>query len=281
LQQVGVFATTANGQEAGIWQGGDGAAADAEGNVYVVTGNGTFDASTGGVDYGDSVVKLTATSGALSVGDYFSPFNQASLSSLNWDLSAGGEMLLPDQPGPYPHVMLAGGKGSAVYELNRDFLGGFSATANQNLLTLPTVLGADQEGAGNRGGPAYWQEQVYYVGSQGYPMQFSLQNGLISTLPIAQSSKEFGYPGGAPVVSANGNMNGIVWVLQVDRFNNNLPAVLHAEDAANVTRELYNSSADATRDTPGPAVKFTVPTVANGKVYVPTQNQLDVYGLLP
>jgi hypothetical protein len=281
LQPAGVFATTANGEEAGIWQGGDGATADAEGNVFVVTGNGTFDAGTGGVDYGDSVVKLTTTNAALAVGDYFSPFNQASLSSLNWDLSAGGAMLLPDQAGPYPHVMLAAGKGSTVYELNRDFLGGFSATANQNLLTLPAVLGADQEGSGNRGGPAYWQEQVYYVGSQGYPMQFSLQNGLISTVPIVQSNKEFGYPGGAPVVSANGNTNGIVWVLQVDRFNNNMPAVLRAEDAANVSRELYNSSDDASRDNAGPAVKFTVPTVANGKVYVPTQNQLDVYGLLP
>ncbi len=189
-------------------------------------------------------------------------------------------MLLPDQTGPYPHVMLAGGKGSTIYELNRDFLGGFSATANQNLLTIPTVLSANLEASGNRGGPAYWQGQVYYVGSAGFPMQFSLQGGLISTLPIAQSNKLFGYPGGAPAVSANGNRNGIVWALQVDRYFKSSPAILRAFDAANISRELYNSS-NATRDTAGPAVKFIVPTVANGKVYVGTQTELDVYGLLP
>jgi hypothetical protein len=280
-QQTGVFATTPNGSEGGIWQGGDGITADAYGNLFATTSNGTFDASTGGVDYGDSVLKLTTTNGTLAVADYFSPFNQATLSGLNWDLGGGGTMLLPDQPGAYPHVMLAGGKGSTIYELNRDFLGGYSATANQNLLTIPSAIAANLEGSGNRGGPAYWQGQVYYAGSLGYPMQFSLQDGLISTLPIVQSTKLFGYPGGAPVVSANGNNNGIVWILQVDRYTNSLPAVLRAFDASNISRQLYDSSANATRDTAGPAVKFTVPTVANGKVYVGTQTELDVYGLLP
>jgi hypothetical protein len=282
LQQAPiVFNSTPNGQEGGIWMGGDGAVADDEGNIFVVTGNGTFDASTGGIDYADSVLKFTPNGVTLTPADYFTPFNQAALSSLNWDLAAGGETVLPDQPGPYPHVMLAAGKGSTLYELNRDFLGGFSASANQNLLTIPAVFGTVGEGNGNRDGAAYWQEQVYYSPSQGYPMQFSLQNGLISTAPIAQWTTVIGYPGGAPVISANGNTNGIVWLLQVDRFSSNQPAILRAFDAANVSRQLYNSSNDATRDTAGPAVKFTVPTVANGKVYVPTQNQLDVYGLQP
>ena len=280
-QQVAVFNTTPNGNEGGIWQGGDGITADANGNIFVVTSNGVFDASNGGVDYGDSVLKLTSNNGVLSVADWFTPYNQASLSSLNWDLGGGGAMLLPDQPGAFPHVMVAGGKGSTLYELNRDSLGGFSATANQNLLTIPGVLGTLLEGSGNRGGAAYWQGQVYFVGSNGYPTQFSLQGGLISTVPIVQSNKLFGYPGGAPVISANGNTNGILWALQVDRYATSKPAVLRAFDASNVSRQLYNSSDDATRDTAGPAVKFTVPTVANGKVYVPTQTELDVYGLLP
>ncbi len=281
LQQITAFNTTPNGAEGGVWQGGDGAMADASGNVFVVTSNGTFDASTGGTDYGDSVLKLSSASGILSEADYFSPFNQAALSSLNWDLGAGGAMLLPDQAGPYPHVMLVAGKGSTVYELNRDFLGGFSATANQNLLTMPLVLGSSLEGSGNRGGPAYWQGQVYYVAAAGFPAQFSIQGGLISVAPIVQSTKSFGYPGGAPVISANGNTNGILWALQTDRYANGSPATLHAFDAANVSRQLYTSSDDATRDTAGPAVKFTAPTVANGKVYVGTQTQINVYGLLP
>jgi hypothetical protein len=282
LQQSGVFLSTPNGEEGGIWQGGGGVAADASGNLFFTTGNGTFDASAGGSDYGDSVVKLTATDGVLALGDSFTPFNQQSLTDVDWDVGAGGTLLLPDQAGSYPHVMLAGGKGSTVYELNRDALGGFNASANQNLLTVPAVIGADKIGAGNRGaGPAYWQEQIYYAGANAFPMQFSIQGSLISTVPISQSNKHFGYPGGSPVVSANGNSNGILWILETDQFGVNGAAILRAFDAANVSRELYDTTQNSTRDAPGPAVKFTVPTVANGKVYVGTQTELNVYGLLP
>jgi len=282
LEQSGVLLTTPNGEEGGIWQGGGGLLADANGNLFVTTANGTFDASSGGVDYGDSVLKITPTGGALSVADSFTPFNQVSLTDMDWDLGAGGTLLLPDQAGSYPHVMLAGGKGSTVYELNRDSLGGFNTTANENLLTVPVVLGADQKGAGNRAaGPAYWQEQVYYAGSNGHPMQFSFQGSLISTLPIVQSSDVFGYPGGSPVVSANANTNGIVWILETDQYSAGGAAVLRAFDAANISRELYDTTQNSARDAAGPAVKFTVPAVANGKVYVGTQTELDVYGLLP
>lgn len=277
-----VWNTTPNGSEGGIWMGGGGMSADDEGNMFVTTGNGTFDASTGGVDYGDSVVKLVPTTGgAFTIGDYFSPYNQASLSSLNWDLGAGGNLILPDQPAPYTHVMFAGGKGGAVYELNRDALGGFSSSANQNLLTIPLGDGNGIIGSGNRAaGPAYWQSAVYFSGSNVLASQYSLQGGLISPSYLEQSVVSFGYPGGAPAISANGNTNGIVWIVETDRYNLSLPAVLRAFDAANVSRQLYNSSNDASRDTAGPAVKFVVPTVANGKVYLGTETELDVYGLL-
>jgi hypothetical protein len=282
LQQSGVFNTTPDGSYGGIWQGGTGPAADASGNIFFSTGNGTFDANLDGQDYGDSVVKLTATGGTLSAGDWFSPMDQANLDILDWDVASGGAMLLPDQAGPYPHVMLAGGKGSTVYELNRDSLGGFNATINQNLLTLPATISAEVIGSGSRAaGPAYWQGQVYYAGSNGYPMQFSIQNGLISTIPAAISNKHFGYPGGSPTVSANGNNNGIVWIVETDKFGSNGNAVLRAFDASNVSRELYDTTQKGTRDAAGAAVKFVVPTVANGKVYVGTQDELDVYGLLP
>ncbi len=282
FQQSGVFNVSPDGVEGGVWQGGGGLAADDDGNIFFTTANGTYDANMGGQDYGDSVVELTAMNGVLSVGDSFTPWNQANLSGLDWDLGGGGTTLLPDQAGVYPHVMLAGGKGSTVYELNRDSLGGFSSTQDQNLLTVPAAIGADAIGSGNRAaGPAYWQEQVYYAGSNGYPMQFSLQGGLISTVPIAQSNKYFEYPGGSPVISANGNNNGIVWILETDKFGNNGNAILRAFDASNVSRELYDTSQNSARDAAGPAVKFTVPTVANGKVYVGTQTELNVYGLLP
>ena len=132
LQQSGVFNITPDGTDGGIWQGGGGLAADASGNIFFATGNGTFDANLDGQDYGDSIVKLTATVACCRSSDWFCPMDQANLNTLDWDVAAGGVMLLPDQAGPYPHVMLAGGKGSTVYELNRDSLGGFNATENQN-----------------------------------------------------------------------------------------------------------------------------------------------------
>jgi hypothetical protein len=280
LAQEVVLNLTPNGSDGGIWLGG--IEADSTGTLYTVTGNGTYDANVGGEDYGEAVLRFSGGGRSLAVADSFSPYNQVLLSGEDWDLGAGGGMLLPDQAGTYPHVMLAAGKGGTVYELNRDALGGFSTTADQNLLTVPFVIGANTIGSGNRAaGPAYWQGQVYYAGSDNYPMQFSLQGSLISSIPIATSSKHFGYPGGSPVVSANGNTNGIVWILQTDKYATSGDAILRAFDAANVTRELYDSSEDSSRDAPNAAVKFTVPTVANGKVYFGTQTALDVFGLLP
>jgi hypothetical protein len=284
MLQNAAWNSTPNGAEGGIWQGGGGLAADHNGNIFFATGNGTFDANAGGVDYGDSVVKLTTNSGVLNATDYFAPYNQASLSSLNWDLGAGGTMLLPDQPGTTPHLALVGGKGGTIYLVNRDNLGQYSASANQNLFTYPALVGSVTENGGNRGGPAYWQGMVYYAGALDYARQFGLYNGLMSAVSMASSqtgSLYFGYPGGGTAVSANGNTNGILWALKTDNYGNNGPAVLRAFDAANVGREAYDSTQNKARDQAGPAVKFAIPTVANGKVYVGTQSELDAYGLLP
>jgi len=282
LQQVSLFNTSPNGNAAGIWGGGGGMAADANGNIFTSTGNGTFDAATGGVDYGDSVLRLTGAGGALAVADYFTPFNQAALTSVDWDLGSGGIILLPDQPGPFTHLMMAGGKGSTIYELNRDDLGEFSATSNQVVLTVPAIVGAATEISGNRaGGPGYWQGQLYYAGAGTSPMQFTLLNGLISSIPIVQRTNTFGYPGGSLVASSNGSINGIVWALETDGYSNSAPAILHAYDAANISHELFDTNQLPSQNAAGPAVKFTVPTVANGKVFVGTQTQITVYGLLP
>jgi Abnormal spindle-like microcephaly-assoc'd, ASPM-SPD-2-Hydin len=282
LQQVSLFNTTPNGNAGGIWGAGGALTADTNGNIYTTTGNGTFDAGSGGVDYGDTVLKLTGAGGSLAVNDYFTPFNQAALTSVDWDLGSGGMILLPDQPGTFPHLIMAGGKGSTIYEINRDDMGEFNQTSNQIVLTVPAVIGAAKEINGNRaGGPGYWQGQLYYAGAAISPMQFSLLNGLISSIPIVERTNTFGYPGASLVVSSNGNTNGIVWALQTDGYTNNSPAVLHAYDAANISRELWNTNQLQSQNVAGPAVKFTVPTVANGKVYVGTQTQLNVYGLLP
>jgi hypothetical protein len=281
FQPTIVWCSTPDGSDGGTWQGGGGIAADASGNLYFSTGNGTFDASTSGDDWGDSFLKATPAGGTLQIADSFTPYNQASLNSLDWDLGAGTVLLLPDQPGPAPHLAVFGGKGGTLYVANRDGLGGYSSTINQNLQTLPAAIGQVTEDGGNRGGGTYWQGQVYYGGSKDYLRQFSLYNGTLSTTPVVVGTKFYGYPGVAPVLSANGNTNGIVWLLQTDSYGNGGQVVLRAYDASKVTRELYNSKQNVNRDKAGPAVKFTVPTVANGKVFVGTQTEVDVYGLLP
>ena len=129
--------------------------------------------------------------------------------------------------------------------------------------------------------PSYWQNQVYFGAVADDLKAFPVANGLLSAYPMAKGSTEFDYPGGMSAVSANGQSNGIVWVLQANQFAKPGPAVLRAYDAANIGLELYDSNMNPSRDTAGPAVKFTVPTVANAKVYIGTQKELDVYGLLP
>jgi hypothetical protein len=129
--------------------------------------------------------------------------------------------------------------------------------------------------------PAYWNNNIYLVGV-GIPVKsFRLADGVLSPLPLSESPTIFAYPGAIPTTSSNGIANGIAWVLETDGYGTASPDVLHAYDAENVSREIYNTKQNSARDQAGSAVKFGVPTVANGKVYVATHTELDVYGLLP
>jgi hypothetical protein len=112
---------------------------------------------------------------------------------------------------------------------------------------------------------------------------YSLTSGLLSTSPVAQGPTTFAFPGATPSISANGNKTGIVWLIQDPSGmpKGGAAAVLRAYSAGNVATQLYGSGQMGTRDVPGPAVKFAVPTVINGKVYVGTQTGLTVYGILP
>ena len=121
LQQTAIFNTSPNaltdpnrflGIDAGcgIWQSGCGPAADADGNLYAVTGNGAFDAFLGGNSYGDSLLKLTPNGAAINVADYFTPYNQGYLDSVDADLGSGGLILLPDQNSVTPHLLVHAGK---------------------------------------------------------------------------------------------------------------------------------------------------------------------------
>lgn len=280
LAQDSVYNTTRNGEDGGIWQGGGAPAADANGDIYIITGNGTFDANTSGVDFGESFLRLSSDTTGTDVVDYFTPYNQAAFEAVDHDLGSGGPMLLPDQPGPNPHLMIGAGKDASLYLVNRDNMGQFSLSANNIPLYVPGAVGSTAGGGGHRGVAAYWQGQVYFQGSKDVLKAFTLFNGLVTPSAVSAGTATFAFPGGVPCVSANGNLNGIVWDVQADQFKSSGAAVLHAYDAANVSRELYNSSMVAA-DIAGAAVKYSVPTVANGKVYLGTQTGVDVYGLLP
>jgi len=272
LNLVSAFNATPNGGMGGIWQSGGGPAADASGDVYVITGNGTFDADTGGSDFGDSFLKLT--SGTSTLSDYFTPYNQAALAAADTDLGSGGPLLLPDQAVGLPHLMVSAGKEGTIYVLNRESMGQFQAGSDSQIVqSLPGALGSLFST------PAYFANTIYFGAANDTLKAYTLNSGQLAL--SAQSSTTFGFPGVTPVISANGVNDAIVWVLQTDQYASNGPAVLHAYSAADVSVELYNSSQKPARDNPGPAIKFTVPTVVNGKVFVGTQNQLAVFGLLP
>ncbi len=272
LEQVTAWNATPNGNEGSFWQSGASLAADSAGNIFGIVANGTFDADTGGSDYGESVVKLKP--GPLSVTDYFTPFNYNQLNTDDVDFGSAGFTLLPDQPGPFPHLGVSAGKEGKIYLLNRDNLGKFqSGSDSQIVQSIPDAVGASTlHSARNFSTATYWQGNVYFIGTKDVIKQFALTNGLLSTSPIARGTNVYGFPGGNMSISANGSQNGIVWAIEA-------ASVLHAYDATNVARELYNTNQNASRDQFGTAVRFTVPTVMNGKVFVAGKTTLAVFGL--
>jgi hypothetical protein len=281
LAQVSVFNNTPNGNKGGIWHGGGGIPADAEGNLYTTSGSGSVDPNVGG---GMTFAKLIPSGNTLSVTDYFSPYNNLSyenMESTYADLSSSGPLLLPDQSGQLPHLAVICGKTGTIYLVNRDNMGHSSSNSDNVVQALYTTIGANQTPSGNWGTPAYFNGNIYMQGVKDFLKQFTLSNSLLSGGPVALSSDLIGYPGSVPVVSSNGTQNGIVWLVQSDGSGNNKPATLRAYDANDVSHELYNSGQSGKRDIAGAAVKFSTPTVANGKVYVNTATELDVYGLLP
>lgn len=290
----GVFNTTPNSvgtptySRGGVWMGGGAPAVDSSGYLYFITGNGTFNANVaGGTNYGDSLMKLN-TSGGLSVADYFTPFDEATLDANDTDFGSGAATILIDpSAGPNPHLVIGGGKEGNLFLVNRDDMGKFSSTKNSVVQTI---------NAGNRifATPVFWQDNLY-VAPTGALEQFVFNTTTGQFGGIAsQTSSTFAFPGATPSLSSNGATNGIIWASNNSQYCTPQspgcgPAVLHAYSATNLATELWNSSqASGSRDQAGDAVKFTVPTVANGKVYLGTRGnnstvpgELDVFGLLP
>ena len=276
LVQTAIYCTTPNATAGGIWSSGGGLGADSSGNIYFTTGNGDFDANTGGADYGDSVVKLNSSGGVV---DYFTPFDESNMQAQNFDLSSAGPVLLLDQPGSFTHELIAAAKTGTIYVVNRDNMGHFhSGSDSQIIQSLPGILPHGTEEEGNYSAPAFFNGYVYFAAVNDNLKAFQMTNGLLSTGPTSQSLAIYPNRGGSFAASGNANTNGILWAVQ---DNNPQNGVLHAYDAGNLATEFYNSGQAGSRDTLGVATKFSIPLVANGKVFVGAQAQLFAYGLLP
>ena len=277
LAQTNVIDLVPNGSEGAMWNAGAGLAGDADGYIYPMTGNGTFDTTLSNGfpnrgDYGNAFVKL-ATGSGLSVADYFTMSDTVSESNADADLGSGGALLLPDMTDAQAqtrHLIIGAGKDARIYLLDRDNLGKFNAN-NNNGNAYQVLFNALPGGIWSM--PAYFNGNVYF-GAVGGPIRaFQFNNARLNAPPGSQSAHSFGYPGATPSVSANGTTNGIVWVAE-----NSGTAVLHAYDANNLATELYNSNQAGTRDHFGAGNKFITPTIANGKVYVGTTNSVGVFG---
>jgi hypothetical protein len=272
LKQKAVFNASPDADDSGFWASDTGIAADKDGNVFAATGNGRFDAAKGGRDYGDTLLKLNGQNLALS--DYFTPFNADELDANDNDLGSGGPILLPDQPGTHPHLALIGGKAPLIYVLDRDHLGRFQPGNNSQAVQLIPITG------GIFGSMAYWNRNVYVLADSDRLRDFEIQNGKLTFK--AASSFNLRDHAATPAVSANGDKDGIVWVVSSKGWNSpDRTAVLHAVDATSIAHELYNSEQDSARDRAGSALRFNIPTIVNGHVYIGARREVDVYGLLP
>jgi len=263
-----------------IWMAGDGPAVDASGNIYFLSANGAFETTLdakgfpSGQDFGNSFLKISSAAAGLSVLDFFTMSNEVAESNADQDLGSGGEMLLPDltdSANTVRHLMVGAGKDGNIYVVDRDNMGKFSASSNNNYQTLNGALPG-----GIFSSPAYFNGTVYYGDISGTLKAFVVSSAKLAAAPQSQSTTQFVYPGTSPSVSANGTANAIVWA-----HENANPGVLHAYDAANLAHELYNSNqAAANRDQFGAGNKYITPAIADGKVFVGTTNAVAVFGLL-
>ena len=282
LSQRSVYVVDPNGNKASFWNSGAAPAVDDAGNLYLDAGNGTFDAQNddgsinpGGVDFGESLLRLTPTGKKLVTADWFTPFNVANLDEHDLDTGSSGVVLYDVGDN---HLLSSAGKEGRIYVLNRDNLGKF--TPNADTGAVQTVLpGATGLAGGLFGCPAFFNSSangptLYFAAVGDYPKAFVLDsNGELPAAPTSQAASAFGYPGSVPSISANGGTGGIAWMLETG-------GVLHAYDADNLATELYNSNQNATRDALGSYVKFTTPIITQGRVYVGTADHLVAYGLI-
>ncbi len=276
-----------NAGEGGLWMGGNGLCVDPNNNsvFFIEVANGIYGNASGGftspTEFGDSFVKFSGTSFPTATTpplDWFTPYNQASLQDADSDIGSGGPVLLPNGTGStaHPHLLVGAGKAGLMYLIDRDTM----TTGNTHYATSGTTDAVVQElqissGASVFSTPAYFNGALYYGAQSDVMRRFTISNGLLAG-PITSGTREYDHPGATPSISASGTTNALIWAIAYGT-----PAVLSAFNAANVSTEIYNSGMAGARDQLPDGVKFAVPTVANGKVYVGASHALAVFGLLP
>jgi hypothetical protein len=276
LQKTMAWCVSPNGYGGGIWQGGAGLATDASGNIFFTTGNGDFSADAGGIDFGDSVVKLGSSG---TVVDYFTPYDQGVMEQDDLDLSSAGPVLLIDQPGTTPHRLVTAGKTGTIYVVDRDNMGHFQSGSDSHIIqSLPGVLPHGALDEGNYSAPVFFNNNIYYGAVRDNLKIFRFASGVLSSGPVSQSAVTYPNRGASFAISANGSTNGLLWAVQDNTPANGVVRVYNAND---LSTEVYNSDMAGSRDTLGLATKFSIPLVANGKVFVVTPTHVTAYGLLP
>jgi Legume lectin domain/Chitobiase/beta-hexosaminidase C-terminal domain len=275
MAQTDAFCLTPNGAGAGVWAAGAGLPIDGggtAGRLYMVSGNGTYGSS----EYGESIVNFSLAGGKLTPTDSFTAFNQAKLSQSDLDQGSGGVLMVPDEGGANANILINVGKEGRILVLNRNHLGGYAAGAESNTNILQDILG---ETKGLWSTPASWNGNVYLWGSPDVPKLFTLNAGVLDRSPSSEGSITSLFPGASFSISSNGTQDGIAWAVRSDAYTTHGQEVMYAWNANNLSDLLYHSDQDSARDTAGQAMKFAIPVVTNGKVYLVANHQVDVYGL--
>jgi hypothetical protein len=273
LQRTAIYNTTPDGAGGAVWGGGGAPAIDdSTGDLYLITG---VDLGDPAPDYNDSAMRLSS---GLSLIDYFKPSDETYLRQNDADFGSGSPIIMPDNSSPYPHELIGGGKDGRIIVMNRDNMGQYQTTDH----VIQEVQTGTQQFDNIFATPTFWNGTIYYHDENDVVKAYYWypDTGMISTHSVAQGNHVYGVHGATSSLSANGTSDAILWEIESTNQPNNGAAILHAYDATNL-HELYNSSQAGGRDTAGPAVKFTVPTVADGHVFVGTGSELDIYGLLP
>ena len=264
LQQEGAFTTEPGKTLASIWHQGGGIPADSSGNIYAETGEGPYAAGT---NLAISVLKFTQSGTSLALTDWFTPYNYAYLSANDKDL-ADGVLILPDQPGPYPHELIAIGKEGTIYVLNRDSMGHLCSTCTTQDTQIVQEIPQAEKFSGS---PVYWNNTVYFTGAALPVSAYSLENGSLVVPPSVQSRQSMG-GGGHAIITADGTSDGVLWFTSGPN--------LYALDAVTLQTLYISTQAANGRDTVPPVAHFATPIAVDGKVFLGTQNSVVVYGLL-